>query len=226
METNPVMESDADKIARLEAENTALLVENAALLAKEASWAVEKAHLESLARLDDLTELPNRRQMTHELSVALANVQRQHFDLVVAEVDLDFFKRVNDQYGHPQGDAVLKAFAKFISQTLRDTDFFGRWGGEEFLLILPIDKGTSPDEIMHLFTRYHEKASQINRSDDTEPFQEQTISIGAVCIESGQQNLDPEKILKQVDVALYESKQTRDTTTFKPYQPDRSQTPS
>jgi diguanylate cyclase (GGDEF)-like protein len=81
--------------------------------------------------------LANRRQCEEVLASELARVERfgGHVSIVVA--DLDWFKDVNDRYGHPAGDAVLREFAQLLQETLRDVDLAGRWGGEEFLLILP-----------------------------------------------------------------------------------------
>ncbi|MEA2614074.1 MAG: hypothetical protein QOI52_2033, partial [Chloroflexota bacterium] len=79
----------------------------------------------------------NRRQCEETLTDELARVQRFGGSLAVVVADLDWFKDVNDRHGHPAGDTVLRAFAELLQEELRDVDLAGRWGGEEFLMILP-----------------------------------------------------------------------------------------
>ncbi|AFZ68270.1 GGDEF domain-containing protein [Deinococcus peraridilitoris] len=89
------------------------------------------------AYADDLTGLANRRQLTHWLKSHLARAASRNEALSVILFDLDHFKRVNDTLGHDTGDAVLQATAHSLMTALRRTTLFGRWGGEEFLVILP-----------------------------------------------------------------------------------------
>ena len=113
----------------------------AASLAGHAVVALDNARLhrivERQALVDGLTGLANRRQCEESLAGELARVERFGGPLAVVVADLDWFKDVNDRYGHPAGDAVLREFATLLQETLRDIDLAGRWGGEEFLLILP-----------------------------------------------------------------------------------------
>lgn len=101
--------------------------------------AVENATLfrqtQALSMSDDLTGLANRRFLNHRLQVEVARVGSTKEPLCLAILDLDFFKRINDQYGHPAGDEVLRLFAKRVQQEIRSTDLFCRLGGEEFALI-------------------------------------------------------------------------------------------
>jgi diguanylate cyclase (GGDEF)-like protein len=110
-------------------------------LASQAVVALDNARLhrivERQALVDGLTGLPNRRQCEETLAAELARLERFGGPLAVVVADLDWFKDVNDRYGHPSGDAVLREFAQLLQETLRDVDLAGRWGGEEFLLILP-----------------------------------------------------------------------------------------
>ena len=100
----------------------------------ELSEALETIRL--LATVDELTSLVNRRHMNGVLE---AEERRQAFadDTCIALIDIDFFKQVNDRYGHAGGDAVLRAFAAAARASLRTRDVLARWGGEEFLLLLP-----------------------------------------------------------------------------------------
>ncbi len=113
----------------------------AASLAAQAAVALDNARLhrivERQALLDGLTGLPNRRQCEDTLADELSRVERFGGALAVVVADLDWFKDVNDRYGHPAGDSVLREFAALLQETVREVDLAGRWGGEEFLLILP-----------------------------------------------------------------------------------------
>jgi diguanylate cyclase (GGDEF)-like protein len=110
-------------------------------LASHAVVALENARLhrivERQALIDGLTGLANRRQCEETLADELARVERFGGSLAVVVADLDWFKDVNDRHGHPAGDSVLSEFAALLEETVRDVDLAGRWGGEEFVLILP-----------------------------------------------------------------------------------------
>jgi diguanylate cyclase (GGDEF)-like protein len=110
-------------------------------LASHAVVALDNARLhrivERQALIDGLTGLANRRQCEETLADELARVERFGGSLAVVVADLDWFKDVNDRCGHPAGDSVLSEFAALLQETVRDVDLAGRWGGEEFVLILP-----------------------------------------------------------------------------------------
>ncbi len=110
-------------------------------LASHAVVALDNARLhrivERQALVDGLTGLANRRQCEETLAAELARLERFGGSLSVVVTDLDWFKDVNDRYGHPSGDAVLREFAQLLRESVRDVDLAGRWGGEEFMLILP-----------------------------------------------------------------------------------------
>ena len=95
------------------------------------------ARIQELATRDELTGLINRRQMNQVLADQTALDRRSGVDFSVVIVDLDHFKRVNDTYGHGVGDEVLRNFAAEARRVLRETDVIARWGGEEFLLMMP-----------------------------------------------------------------------------------------
>jgi diguanylate cyclase (GGDEF)-like protein len=113
----------------------------AASLASHAVVALENARLhrivERQALVDGLTGLANRRQCEDALGTELARVERFGGSLAVVMADLDSFKDVNDRFGHPAGDSVLREFARLLQESLRDIDLASRWGGDEFLLVLP-----------------------------------------------------------------------------------------
>ncbi len=96
-----------------------------------------RQELVRLARQDGLTGLPNRRRTAELASAALEEAVARDQPLTIAIIDMDHFKFINDHCGHATGDHVLKEFARMSRESLRDTDVMGRWGGEEFLLIMP-----------------------------------------------------------------------------------------
>ena len=101
---------------------------------KELADAAEKVH--QLVTRDTLTGLFNRQHMQELLQHEAARQARTGKPLCIALIDLDFFKAINDQYGHQAGDDVLCSFARDAAQLLRETDIIGRWGGEEFLVLM------------------------------------------------------------------------------------------
>jgi diguanylate cyclase (GGDEF)-like protein len=115
--------------------------EAAVSLVAHAVVALENARLhrvvERQARIDDLTGLENRRAVEEKLRRELARAERYNGELCLVFVDLDNFKDINDRHGHPVGDLVLAAVAETLGETMRDIDTAGRWGGEEFALVLP-----------------------------------------------------------------------------------------
>ncbi|MBS1817207.1 MAG: GGDEF domain-containing protein [Acidobacteria bacterium] len=118
-------------------ERIATLMLFGGVCASIASWA---ATLRSTATHDGLTGLYNRRTFEEQLHGELLRAERNGEPFAVAMIDVDHFKRVNDQYGHHAGDIALKAVASVIRDTLRQTDLVGRWGGEEFALGFPSDR--------------------------------------------------------------------------------------
>jgi diguanylate cyclase (GGDEF)-like protein len=93
--------------------------------------------IQQLARYDELTRLLNRRSLLEQLQLEKSRADRTGTGFSIALFDIDHFKRVNDNHGHAAGDAVLKQFAELMRLVMRDSDVFGRYGGEEFMLILP-----------------------------------------------------------------------------------------
>jgi two-component system, cell cycle response regulator len=110
-------------------------------LASHAAIALENARLHQIverqALVDGLTGISNRRHCEDSLSGEIARADRLATPLTLVLADLDDFKAVNDVHGHTAGDEVLREFASVLRATLRESDLAGRWGGEEFLLLLP-----------------------------------------------------------------------------------------
>ena len=89
------------------------------------------------ANTDRLTQIPNRAYMILQLEYMMKHSRRNDLPLSVIFLDIDHFKHINDTYGHRSGDGVLVELSSLMSQRLRESDILGRWGGEEFVIILP-----------------------------------------------------------------------------------------
>ena len=116
-------------------------VDTASSLAAQAVVALENAQLHSIvewqALVDPLTGLANRRSLEENLQEEVSRAERFGGDVCLVLADLDRFKRINDRHGHPTGDAALRVFAQTLRDVVREIDSAGRWGGEEFALVLP-----------------------------------------------------------------------------------------
>lgn len=102
----------------------------------ERALEASRRELELLARVDPLTELPNRRQLDERLSLALTRLQRHGQPIALLFLDIDHFKAINDEHGHAAGDALLRAFAQRLISTVRSSDLVARVGGDEFVILL------------------------------------------------------------------------------------------
>jgi diguanylate cyclase (GGDEF)-like protein len=98
---------------------------------------IEEGVLAALATTDSLTGVPNHRALMLNLRVEFERARRYQRPLAVLFLDIDHFKQINDQHGHAAGDMTLACFADIVASKLRSADSFGRWGGEEFLAVLP-----------------------------------------------------------------------------------------
>jgi diguanylate cyclase (GGDEF)-like protein len=162
---------------------------------------------------DPLTGLLNRRGLEQALDCELARCRRHGNDLTVAMFDLDHFKRINDDYGHAGGDVVLIRVGRFLSGCLRETDIVGRFGGEEFVLLLPhtgLDQSGPILERLCASLRTHAGLSE-------QGLLRVTASIGVTCT-SGRRACSASDLLREADVALYRAKDAgRDQVcTFQP----------
>jgi len=155
--------------------------------------------IEELAELDDLTGSLNRRSIMRTLNEEIARAQRGGSPCSIALIDVDWFKRINDTYGHPAGDEVLRTFAITVFANIRTIDRFGRFGGEEFLLVLP-------DTLHETAVRILERLRAITAELDWNAFSSGlrvTISAGIATLNPGETS---DTILARADHALYAAK--------------------
>jgi len=162
--------------------------------------------ISELATRDELTGLPNRRAILDQLSTETARHARKKLPLAIALIDLDHFKRINDAHGHAGGDQVLRGFAHRVESELRGGDVMARWGGEEFLLMLP---DTSIEAAQQCLQRLRDRlrASPFN---EVAPGLQLTFSAGVTgCLGQG----DIDSAIERADHAMYRAKQAgRDRT--------------
>lgn len=158
--------------------------------------ASQRKQLEDLALLDPLTGAQNRRGMDLELDIAIKIFARDRSHYGLAIMDLDHFKRINDKYGHEEGDDVLIDFSNYIRMNSRKMDRFFRMGGEEFVLLIPgVDAATLGTIIDH-HCKYI--AEHLRCRDEAV-----TVSIGGAMLLSGE---DRQEWLARADSALYAAK--------------------
>lgn len=192
--------SDAE-VARIQAENVALSAENALLKAE--------------SRTDVLTELPNRRAFNEVLKKEMTRAHRHSKPLVLCFADMDGLKFVNDTYGHPTGDKLLVRFAQLLCSGLRAEDSCARWGGDEFVLILP---ETSEQQARVLIDRLQREVMEPGLAMEVREgvAAQAKASFGFVEMEVYETHLppeDPDHFIKRADNRLYETKLAKKLST-------------
>jgi diguanylate cyclase (GGDEF)-like protein len=151
------------------------------------------------ARRDALTGAHNRRHLGEQLDLQLATFLRTLQPFSVVLIDIDHFKHINDNHGHDVGDLVLKGLTHTMAQALREMDVFGRWGGEEFMCILP---HTDSDDAIRCAERLRQSLSSVNFSESSLDLRV-TASFGVATSQNGDSVQD---IVKRCDQALYRAK--------------------
>ncbi len=152
--------------------------------------------LELLSETDPLTKVFNRLKMDEVFSKEIKHCERYGSALSVIMLDIDHFKAINDQFGHPIGDSVLEKIAQVIKLNLREIDYLGRWGGEEFLIICP-STGIKEAGLVA------EKLRATIEAEDFSPVEKVTGSLGVTEWQSG---ATQETLISKADSALYQSK--------------------
>ncbi|WP_100656703.1 GGDEF domain-containing protein [Alteromonas flava] len=158
-----------------------------------------KARLEKLAHHDSLTGLYSRHFVIESLENLMSVAHRYNEPLSVAMIDIDFFKQLNDEFGHSAGDAVLREFGEYSRMTFRDSDVLGRIGGEEFLFVFPRSNINDTQQRLEAFTQ----ATQAIPENLNIKGWNFTASIGLLEIKN---QTSVEEVLRQVDEGLYKAK--------------------
>lgn len=169
------------------------------LKTQQGELAAALERVEAMAFRDELTKLPNRRYMQDLLVSEERRHAQENSPLTVAMLDLDYFKRVNDKYGHRVGDETLCKFVDLLSSSLRTGDVLARWGGEEFLLLLP---RTDPDTAVAVVERLRRDVNQHNLK-ISEEFLRITFSAGLAVVLPGGSSTEA---LNLADKAMFEAK--------------------
>lgn len=152
--------------------------------------------LRKLSTTDPLTKIDNRYRFNETLDEEIKRVRRYDSELSIIMFDIDFFKKINDTYGHDAGDKVLVAIARLVESTIRDIDRFARWGGEEFIILAP---NIDIDGAEILAERIRERVENMA----VRPVEKVTISFGVTQFEHAESR---NNLLKRVDDALYDAK--------------------
>lgn len=200
-----VAKSTAGKISSKDKEYFELLATQIAITINRANVYAE---ILKHATLDALTGFYNRRQLEERIKQEVSNAKRQHAPLCGIMTDIDFFKGVNDTYGHAVGDLVLKTIAKVIRGQLREYDIAGRYGGEEFSILLPFTKISEAKMVAErLRQTIADKTidiSKINPDSEVKKINI-TMSLGIYEIKEDDNEDD---LLRKADKALYQAKNT------------------
>ncbi|HEX6068716.1 MAG TPA: diguanylate cyclase [Longimicrobiaceae bacterium] len=158
--------------------------------------------LRKLSVTDGLTELFNHRHIHELLHEEFERTKRSGEPMAVAMMDLDRFKLVNDTYGHPTGDVILYETAEILRQTVREIDMVGRYGGEEFIAILP---GANEDDAAHFAERVRQAVANHVFQDEANEVR-MTMSGGVASFPDADTD-HPDLLIKRADEALYAAKE-------------------
>lgn len=148
---------------------------------------------------DSLTGLFNHTHTLHLLEQEIVRAQQKNQSLCFAMLDIDYFKKVNDTFGHPIGDRVLRSLSMFLKQRLRKTDHIGRYGGEEFAIILP---NTRPDDARNVLDEIRGCFAEL-----LQPAGDREFNVTFSCGISSRQNDNAQTLCERADKALYTSKE-------------------
>ncbi|MCA8864888.1 MULTISPECIES: GGDEF domain-containing protein [unclassified Halomonas] len=169
-----------------------------------ASLRQRQDELEERSRTDVLTGLANRSWLEEQMHKRFVLCQQQSRIMSVVFIDLDHFKKLNDQYGHQMGDNVLQKFGKTLQSLVRDGDLAGRWGGEEFLVVLPDEDAQSAQVFAKRIAQRLEKTPMAH--DDQEPIHV-SVSIGIACLDDGGFG-SADELIDAADKSMYFIKHT------------------
>ena len=170
-----------------------------AVAARTEELRVEKERAELLSMTDELTGLMNRRAVFSSARIEVAQARRSSLPVSIGVLDIDFFKRINDTYGHPTGDAVIRRVSNVLKDSLREADIVGRIGGEEFMVILA---NTLPEDAVTVMER-------IRRAVEAEVIVHGGVSVSCT-VSCGLATLgaadDLDSLVARADECLYQAK--------------------
>jgi diguanylate cyclase (GGDEF)-like protein/PAS domain S-box-containing protein len=198
-----VLDVESVELGRFRKEDEEFLQAVAELLAVTMEGLRAKEALRDLSLRDPLTDLYNRRYLFEVLAREIRRAQRYEHFLSLALLDLDRFREVNNRFGHAQGDEVLKGVAKVLLQNLRVCDFVFRYGGDEFLLVLPETDEAGAEEAVK---RLRQKLRAWSRSQDLGLVLDFSAGIATYHPQSPK---TPEELLREADARMYEQKRAR-----------------
>lgn len=155
---------------------------------------IEKKELQNLAKRDALTGIYNRNGLKDTIIEAENNLKNETFSIIL--IDIDYFKKINDNYGHDVGDLILKEFSQLINKNTREEDVFARWGGEEFIIV---SKNSNLNRSLFFAEKIRELVENHKFSNDLKI----TCSIG---VAESTKNKKTKDIFKEADKKLYEAK--------------------
>jgi two-component system cell cycle response regulator len=199
------LESGADEYLTKPFDNKELIARVASgerILKLEEELTQAHRQMEILAMQDGLTGISNRRAIEEHASAELDHARRKECPLSVILLDIDHFKAVNDQYGHLVGDHILHHLAEILTRNLRQYDRIGRWGGEEFIVILP---DTKISEALIVAERMRVATAEAKLRMENGKYYEVQISLGVACASGFYPPLT--KLVDAADQALYQAKQ-------------------
>ncbi|MCX7820159.1 MAG: GGDEF domain-containing protein [Brevinematales bacterium] len=165
-------------------------------LSKELKKTIEIVRM--LSMTDELTKIFNRKKINQSITEEINRAKRYNEIFSIIMFDIDHFKKINDTFGHDIGDEVLKNITRIVGAQLRITDIFGRWGGEEFIIISP---KTQKEEAVHLAERIRQTVEQFSFP----VVKNVSCSLG---VTEWTKEDDEKTLLKRVDEALYEAKES------------------
>jgi diguanylate cyclase (GGDEF)-like protein len=176
----------------------------ALVVARTAELKESNERLANLSMTDGLTGIANRRRFDEVLASEWNRAKRTQHPISVAMLDVDWFKKYNDHYGHQAGDECLRQIAKtFAANVRRAGDLAARYGGEEFVLIAP---GSDRAEVMNVAAAIQHALERLELPHAVSPYGRVTASIGVASVIPAEHD-SPDALLKKADEALYQAKE-------------------
>ncbi|MCP5468725.1 MAG: GGDEF domain-containing protein [Deltaproteobacteria bacterium] len=175
------------------------------IIVKQLAIALENAYLyaktKELTLVDDLTGIYNRRHFLRILEMEFKRVKRFQHKLSLLMVDVDYFKKINDRFGHLEGDRILSQLAKLLQKNLREVDTLARYGGEEFAVVLPDTSIKDAEKVADKLRKFVKQASPNILNNQKSRL---TVSVGVATFNPEMESID--ELIDQADTALYQAK--------------------